>query len=107
MKKLLIIFLLISCKPNAQTDLSTLDHMAWSQDLEFLVSKINNRFAGFTPALKEKFNSETNKIRAELPHLSTCLLYTSRSRVYFPGVFPYNQYRISEGIVCQQARYAG
>jgi len=71
MKKLLIIFLLISCKPNAQTDLSTLDHMAWSQDLEFLVSKINNRFAGFTPALKEKFNSETNKIRAELPHLST------------------------------------
>ena len=71
MKKLLIIFLLISCKPNAQTDLSTLDHMAWSQDLEFLVSKINNRFAGFTPALTEKFNSETNKIRAELPHLST------------------------------------
>ena len=71
MKKLLIIFLLISCKPNAQTDLNKLDIHAWSEDLDYLTSKINNRFAGFSPESKIKFNTEAMKVRTELPSLST------------------------------------
>ena len=81
MKKLVIIFLLISCKPNAQTDLSSLGLISWSQDLEFLVSKINSRFAGFTPALKEKFNAEVQKLRAELPQLSSTQKIMSFARL--------------------------
>jgi len=70
MKKLLLLLLLTACQTKAQVDLNTLKPEQWQADLDALTSKIDSRFAGFTPGLKLKFDEEAARIRNKIPALS-------------------------------------
>lgn len=71
MKKSIFILLILICgEGNAQVDLNKITVAQWQQDLDHLFGKIEKRFAGFTPELKEKFAHEASNLRDAMGSLT-------------------------------------
>ncbi len=57
---------LSSCRGQSQPDLETLSDQQWQEDLEFLVTRINKSFAGFTPETRAAFADEAAKLKGSI-----------------------------------------
>jgi hypothetical protein len=72
MKKMIFIFLIaLVSQGRAQVDLNSLTPQQWQEDLDYLVNKIDKKFAGFTPDMKLRFAEEASAIRKAIPSLTT------------------------------------
>lgn len=67
---LTVALLLAACQGRSQVDLATLSSNQWQDDLSYLTEKVEKRFAGFTPELRNRFRTESEKIRTQIPSLS-------------------------------------